>query len=135
MGLRHQSREYALQILYTLDISKFSLEEIIQEFLKNEKIPENVKEFAQQLVYGTIQHQEEIDSLIKEHTQNWSLERMFCVDRNILRIATFEILYLFDIPTNVIINESIELAKKYGSQDSPKFVNAIIDKIKNCRKQ
>jgi len=133
MGLRRLSREYALQILYAVDVCKLEREEAQKSFWKDRKSGKKVLEFATTLVEGTLKNLAEIDSLIVKAARNWDIHRMASIDRNIMRQATFEILYLLDIPINVIINEAVELAKKYSTEESGKFVNGILDKIKEAR--
>ena len=134
MGTRRKSRECALQILYLYDITNLSLDEIETSFwgsLKN--TPTKIKEFAQQLVRGTIQNREKIDAIISKYAENWEINRMVTTDRNILRQASFELISLLDIPVKVIINEAVDIAKKFGTQESGRFVNGILDKIKEER--
>jgi len=133
MGLRRLSREYALQILYAVDVCKLESEDAQKSFWKDRKSGKKVLEFATTLVEGTLKNLPQIDSLIVKYARNWDIHRMASIDRNILRQATFEILYLLDIPINVIINEAVELAKKYSTEESGKFVNGILDKIKETR--
>ncbi|NIM03623.1 transcription antitermination factor NusB [bacterium] len=133
MGLRRLSREYALQILYAVDVCKLESEDAQKSFWKDRKSGKKVLEFATTLVEGTLKNLPEIDSLISKYARNWDIHRMASIDRNILRQATFEILYLLDIPINVIINEAVELAKKYSTEESGKFVNGILDKIRESR--
>ena len=133
MGLRRLSREYALQILYAVDVCKLESEDAQKSFWKDRKSGKKVLEFATTLVEGTLKNLPQIDSLIVKYALNWDIHRMASIDRNILRQATFEILYLLDIPINVIINEAVELAKKYSTEESGKFVNGILDKIKEAR--
>ena len=133
MGLRRLSREYALQILYAVDVCKLKAEEAQQSFWDGHKSGRKVLEFATTLVEGTLKNLPQIDSLIVKYARNWDIHRMASIDRNILRQATFEILYLLDIPINVIINEAVELAKKYSTEESGKFVNGILDKIREAR--
>ncbi len=128
MGLRRKAREYALQLLFQQDFSQ-------QKTLLNETsrlhrlVAKPIKDFADLLVQGVTQHLSEIDSLIRKHAEHWSLERMALVDRNILRIAIFELLYLDDIPAKVTLNEAIEIAKRYGDESSSAFINGILDRI------
>lgn len=89
-----------------------------------------VRLFAEPLIRGTLEHRDEADDLIKKHAQNWELHRMAAVDRNILRLAVYEMLYREDIPPVVSINEAVDIAKKFSTQDSGKFVNGILDKVK-----
>lgn len=133
MGLRRLSREYALQILYAIDVCKLEAEDAQKSFWKDRKSGKKVLEFATTLVEGTLNNLPQIDSLIVKYARNWDIHRMASIDRNILRQATFEILYLLDIPINVIINEAVELAKKYSTEESGKFVNGILDKIREAR--
>ena len=127
---RRKAREHALQILYQLDIKK---EKPSASILKNfwaEYNPDNeVKLFAEEIVKGTFKHLAKINGLIHQCAKNWSLDRMAVVDRNVLRMAVYEILYRLDIPTSVTINEAIEIAKKYGTDESGSFVNGILDSV------
>lgn len=130
MRKRTLSREIALKILYAVDIAKEPVEEICRKFWENsEEIDGSVKEFSDFLVYGVEANREEVDKIISTYADNWKLGRMATIDRNILRIASFELLYETDIPPKVAINEAIEMAKKYGDRDSGKFVNGILDKV------
>ncbi len=137
MRKRTKSRELALQMLYELDIKKETLGSFINGFWENslsyKSVEGEVKDFAITLVKGTIEHLEEIDKLISSYAQNWQLKRMAVIDRNIIRMGSFELLYLEDIPPKVSINEAIELAKRYGDVESGKFVNGILDRINKER--
>lgn len=132
MRKRRKSRELALNALYLLDVCNLSVEEATEFFLKNQRVLISVKEFAIRLVKGTAENLERIDSLITEHTENWEFKRLASVDRAILRIGIFELLYELDTPVAVIINEGIELAKEFSTADSGKFVNGVLDKIKGA---
>jgi len=92
---------------------------------------EGEDEFAKRIVLGVMEHRQEIDRLIKERSENWRLDRMTIIDRNILRIAIFELLYCGDIPPKVTLNEAIDLGKRYGSEESGSFINGILDRIQN----
>jgi len=131
MRKRTKAREFMLQILYQTDITKNDAKDCLADFWKNRenKTEASIKEFTEGIVLGIIEHKKEIDAQISEAAANWQLERMAVVDRNILRVATYELLYREDIPPKVSINEAIDIAKKYGDQDSGKFVNGILDKI------
>ncbi|MFC1703710.1 transcription antitermination factor NusB [Candidatus Omnitrophota bacterium] len=138
MRKRTKARECALKILYQVDITGDSCKDSLEMFWQTSGTQEGaVKEFATRLVEGTFAHLKEIDKEIAKSAANWQMKRMAVVDRNILRIATFEILYLDDIPPKVSINEAVDLAKKFGDNDSGRFVNGIIDKIKStsCEKK
>jgi len=135
MRKRTQAREFALQILYKIDITKEGCEKSLGEFWLNaeKKVDSQMKEFADKLVRGVIDSLSDIDKNISECAQNWQLKRMAVVDRNILRLGCFELLYCKDIPPKVSINEAIDLAKKYSGLEAGKFVNGILDKIKSSK--
>ena len=133
MRKRSRAREFALQILYQMDITQDTPEVSLDNFWQahsEEKIEEDLKEFAVALVKGVKDNLEMIDKKISYFATNWQLERMAVVDRNVLRMSCFELIFRQDIPPKVSINEAVELAKKYSGQDAGKFVNAILDKIK-----
>ena len=131
MGLRRTARECALQMLYEFDVGKNSKEEILHSFWQMNDHPEKVGEFADYLFEGTLKRLEEIDAVIQKHTKNWRLSRMAVVDRNILRLAVFEFLSGSQTPETVVINEALDIARKYSTQESALFVNGILDSIKN----
>ena len=130
MKPRTRARQCALQMLYQAEITRDSIGCVQKLFWQSENAPERVREFANPLVEGTFEHREKIDSAIRSIADNWTLERMPIVDLCILRSATYELLYLADIPPAVSINEAVELAKTYSTDDSPKFVNGVLDRIK-----
>ena len=130
MRKRTLSRERALQILYSVDIQKASpIAEVVNDYWQQNSVDEIVKEFAIVLVEGTLKNKEYVDKLITEYTDNWRIERMAVIDRNIIRMATFELMYLEQIPPKVAINEAVELAKRFGDDESGRFVNGVLDKI------
>ena len=130
MRKRTKARECVLKILYAVDITKEAPEKCIEIFWQSNDEPEpQVRAFADTLVLGVSKNIELIDRVISEHATNWELKRMAVIDRNILRFATHELLFMDDIPPKVAINEAIDIAKKYGDKDSGKFVNGILDKI------
>ena len=130
MRKRTKARECALKILYAIDITKEDPKKCIDTFWENEEgIEGPIKEFASSLVLGFLDNQEEIDKLISKYTTNWQLKRMAVIDRNILRFATYELLFMEETPPKVAINEAIDIAKKYGDKNSGKFVNGVLDKI------
>jgi len=132
MRKRTQGRDFALKILYQADITRREIPLTAEMFWKSEEVTdadEEVKEFAKRLVFGVANQFHEIDAKISKHATNWQLKRMALIDRNILRLGVFELLFAPDIPPKVSINEAVELAKKYGDLDSSKFVNGILDKI------
>lgn len=128
MGLRRHAREYALQMLFQFDMTQ-NREGLIERFWEQRKVIPAVRVYADLLVEGVLKNLEEIDALIQKYTQHWSLERIATVDRNILRFAIYEILYVEDIPAKVTINEAIEITKRYGDKDSGAFINGILDSI------
>ena len=129
MRKRTQAREFALQILYQIDLTGGNPREIFRDFWQENPNAPEVREFAEMVVSGTVERQKEIDEVLARYTENWDLERMAVVDRNILRLSTFELLYLEEIPPKVAINEAVNMAKKYSQLESGKFVNGVLDKI------
>ena len=130
MTSRRRSREMAIQVLYQVDMAKSDLEEALRLFCEHFKAPESIRDFAAELVRGAHERREEIDTLIKRFSEHWRLERMPTVDRNILRLAIYELLCRPDIPAKVSINEAVDLGKKYGAEDSGSFINGILDRIR-----
>ena len=131
MGPRRKAREYALQMLFQWDITHDAVEQIVATFFQNQ--PEEstaIVDFARSLLAGTIEHVEEIDRLIQRHAEHWRLDRMAIVDRNVLRLATQEFLHDNGTPKTVVINEAIEIARRFSTQESPQFINGILDSIK-----
>jgi len=129
MGSRRRAREIAFQVLYKLDIDNGHPGEALDIYWENFHPTEKARDFCQRLVEGVSRNRNEIDRLIEENSENWTLKRMAVVDRNILRVAAFELLYCPDIPPKATLNEAIELAKKFGAEDSSAFINGILDKI------
>jgi N utilization substance protein B len=155
MGNRREARERTVQFLFQHDLNPPErLDEALEEFWAGQRgaalqaesgratwgeqveLPPPtadelaMRQFAEPLIRGTLEHRDEIDAAIKQHAHHWSLERMAAVDRNVLRLAVFEMLHRDDIPPVVSINEAVDIAKKFSTQDSGKFVNGILDKIK-----
>jgi N utilization substance protein B len=131
MGHRRVARECALQMMYQLDVGKHPKEVILRTYWLMNEHPKKVRDFAELLFEGTVQRMEEIDKVIQQHAQNWRLSRMAVVDRNVLRLAVFEFLWGDKTPETVVINEALEIAKKFSTQESAQFVNGILDSIKN----
>lgn len=129
MRKRTQARECALKILYQMEMAEYSLDQIFPSFWEYHPTPEDVREYAERLVRGTYQRLAEIDQKIVQYTENWQLSRMAAVDRNILRFAVYELLFMDEIPPKVSINEAVNIAKKYSQDEAGKFVNGILDKI------
>ena len=130
MRKRTLSREIALKILYASDVTKELVQDSWRKYWEsNDPEEESVKSFAEFLVLGVDANRAKVDETISKYAANWTMERMATIDRNILRIATFELLQSEETPPKVAINEAIDMAKKYGDKDSGKFVNGILDKI------
>jgi N utilization substance protein B len=130
MGKRRKARELALMLLYELDFRPGDLSAVLREFWRDRAAPPDVRAFAEALVRGTAERCAELDGVIQTNAAHWSLARIAPVERNILRLAAYELLYRDDIPERVAINEAIELAKLYGSEESGAFVNGILDQIR-----
>ena len=131
MGHRRKAREYALQGLYMYETVGAPLEELASLDWVEREIGEDIREFARDLISGSIGHLEEIDDLIRRHSKNWKFERLSAVDKSILRLSVYALVHLPDIPVIVTINEGIELGKMYGGESSGQFINGILDAIKN----
>lgn len=136
MGLRREARELALQMLYALDSNcSAGVRETLQTFREERsEITGKVREFAEGLVRGVQAEREVIDEAIRARSKNWSLSRMPRVDLNVMRLATYELMFRADIPKKVSINEAIEIVRRYGDKESPAFVNGILDEIEACAK-
>jgi transcription antitermination factor NusB len=133
MRKRSRAREFALQILYQLDITRDNYAACLDSFWQahsQELIEQDLKDFTAALVKGVAESLSQIDAKISQYAANWQLQRMAVVDRNIMRLGAYELLFRDDIPPKVSINEAVELAKKYSGSEAGKFVNAILDKIK-----
>ncbi|MBI2339418.1 MAG: transcription antitermination factor NusB [Deltaproteobacteria bacterium] len=129
MGTRRKAREHCLQILFQIEFAGGKPNEVLNQFWKENAASEEVRVFTEELVFGAVRNQKEIDGLVEAHSTNWKLSRMASVDRNLLRQATFELRYCDAIPASVTINEAVEIAKKYGTEESSAFINGILDKI------
>lgn len=129
MRKRTRAREFALRILYKQDLDPEPAETLLGTYWESNPVPPEVQSYAERIVRGTLAHLEEIDSIVSKYAENWELRRMAVVDRTILRFSTYELLYLEDIPPKVVINEAVDIAKKFSQEDSGKFVNGILDKI------
>jgi len=127
---RRKAREYALQILFQIDFTDKKIDrKNLDEFWSDKKENREVRKFADELVTGVLENLDETDIRIEKVTENWVLKRMAAVDRNILRIAGYEILYRKDIPSAVTINEALEIAKKYSTSEAVSFLNGILDRL------
>ncbi len=134
MGTRRKSREIALQAMYQSDMMGLSTPDL-ESMTSHFQVSQKAVPYAAVLVNGIIDHAEKIDQIIEQYAKNWRVERMTAIDRNIIRIAIFEVLFQDDVPNNVAINESIEIAKRFGNDDSPSFINGILDAINDGEKR
>ena len=132
MGSRRRSRELAMQALFYMDKCRDNSEGILKLFCDNFNPAEDVLPFFERLVRGVTCSEQKIDSLIEQFSSNWKINRMSCVDRNIMRIAVYELLWCDDIPAKVSINEAIDIGKKYGTEESGPFINGILDSIRDA---
>ena len=135
MGKRRQSREAALKLLYAVEMTHAAVQEVFKAPWVEQIMSDEVRDFTTRLVTGVLQHRDDIDTHIQECSTNWSLERIGLVERNILRFAIYELCFLPEIPPNVTINEAVEIAKKYGTEEAPAFINGILDRIKHAVEQ
>jgi N utilization substance protein B len=132
MGNRRKSRELALQALFFLDVNSTDSQVGIEDFSNQheEDISEEVRPFFLELVNGALGEKEEIDRLLNKWAKNWKISRMPVVDRNVMRLAVFEMICRPDIPASVSINEAVEIGKKFGTRDSGPFINGVLDRIR-----
>jgi N utilization substance protein B len=131
MGLRRDGRVAAVQFLYQIDAHPpAKVDEALASFWKQHDVPQNVRAFAEPLVRGVVAKLPEIDAKLRTLADNWDFERLAVVDRNILRLAIYEMLFCPEIPPVVSINEAIEIAKKFSTAESGKFVNGLLDRVK-----
>ena len=117
-------------MVFQWDITKDDVDKVIAGFWMNVDEPQAVRDFANELVVRTIQHVEEIDVMIQRHAEHWRLDRMAVVDRNLLRLATQELMYDKETPASIVINEAIEIARRFSAQESPQFINGVLDSIR-----
>ncbi|MEM7200324.1 MAG: transcription antitermination factor NusB [Planctomycetota bacterium] len=130
MRRRTRAREIAVQFMYQVDVRGEEAMELLDDFLEHESPDAEVQQFALRLILGTRRHADEIDTTLRAVTRNWDLERMAIVDRNVLRVAIFELLMCPDIPPKVTINEAIELGKRFSTANSGAFINGILDRVR-----
>ena len=129
MRSRTLAREMALQLLYEHDATSELAQERVDAFLSERATEPETQNYARILVAGVIERRSEFDGIIERVAEHWAINRMPVVDRNVLRVGAYELLYNPDVPAKVVINEAVELAKRFGSADSGRFVNAILDRI------
>jgi len=131
MGARRKARECALQMLFQFDVAQPSKDELLRTYWgEMSEAKEDVQDFASRLAIGTIDHVEEIDNLIGVRAENWRIERMAIVDRNLLRLAVYEFLHEPSTPKTVVINEALEIARRFSTFEATQFINGVLDSIK-----
>lgn len=130
MGRRRKAREETLRILYRLEFNDREPEEILQHYWKSRRSDRETREYTAWLTKGVISHKEEIDCLIQSASEHWRLPRMAVIDRNVLRIAVYELLFEKNIAPAIVINEAIEIARRYSGDESAVFVNGILDAVR-----
>ena len=135
MGTRRISREQALQALFYMDMHRDPVDDPVGHFCSCFSQNQDAEPFFQRLVEGVQTNRSTIDAVIEQFSSNWKLSRMSCVDRNVLRIAVFELLYCADIPPKVSINEAIDVGKRFGTEESGAFINGILDSIRMAIKE
>jgi N utilization substance protein B len=132
MGTRRQARELAMQALFYMDMQNDASLQMLESFCENFLPPKKVQSFFMALVNGVLENRSEIDNLIERYSKNWKLNRMSGVDRNVMRIAVYELLCCEDIPPKVSINEAVDVGKKFGTEESGAFINGIMDSIRDA---
>ena len=130
MGTRRQARELAMQALFYMDIQKDASKQMLEYFCGCFCPSKKSRPFFIKLVNGVLGAKDQIDALVERFSQNWKINRMSCVDRNVMRIAVYEMIYCHDIPPKVSINEAVDIGKKFGTQESGAFINGIMDSIR-----
>jgi transcription antitermination protein NusB len=132
MASRRKSREYAMQMLYQWEVGGNTPEQVGASFFEEQKADSAVESFARDLFLGAVNDITRLDQMVREHSQNWKLERMAAVDRNILRVALCELLHHPETPPSAVINEALEIARRFSSEDSVDFVNGVLDAIRKA---
>ena len=129
MGIRRKARTIALQVLFEVDSVAHDAEQALERLLVEASLPEEGANFARELVTGVLTNKERIDNIIQTHAPAWPVAQLAAIDRNILRLAMFEILLNNKVPVKAAINEAVELAKNFGSENSPKFINGVLGTV------
>ncbi len=129
MGKRRLSREFVIQFLYLTEMNKGEIQNQLQLFWESNPAAEDVQLFTEVILKDVFDHKEQIDVRLEKYSDNWTLSRMTVIDRNLLRMAASEILYSKTVPPKVAIDEAVEIAKRFGSEDSAHFINGILDRV------
>ena len=127
---RRDAREMAVQVLFQMDINPGDIDRALDWFWEDKKPDANARHFTEDVVRGVLQHQKKIDSMMQGYVDHWALDRIGTVDRNIIRVALYEMLFRHDIPPVVSINEAVDIAKRFSSKEAGKFVNGILDRAR-----
>jgi len=135
MGTRRQARELAMQALFYMDMQNQASLQMLEHFCEVFRPSKKSDPFFLKLVGGVLENRAEIDALIERFSKNWKIDRMSCVDRNVMRIAVYELLYCQDIPPKVSINEAVDVGKRFGTEESGAFINGIMDSIRAALEQ
>jgi N utilization substance protein B len=129
MSNRRLSRELVIQFLYLSEMNEGEIESQLKSFWENNSCQEDVQSFTEDILNDIFDHKKEIDAKLEKYSDNWTLSRMAVIDRNLLRMAAAELMYSKTVPPKVAIDEAVEIAKKYGTEDSPNFINGVLDRI------
>ncbi|HJW33491.1 MAG TPA: transcription antitermination factor NusB [Holophagaceae bacterium] len=127
MGVRRRGREYALQMLYAMDLTGYQPDQVFAGFYALQDLNRDAFYYARRLVDGVHSHLEEIDTALTRFAENWKIHRMAAVDRNLLRLGLYELIYVTEIPFPIVINEALEIVKEFGDQEGTQFLNGILD--------
>jgi N utilization substance protein B len=133
MASRRRARELALQMLFQWEVGEHTAQHVISTFLRSQRVEPEEESFARSLFEGAVSEVDTLDRMIQEHAEHWRLERMAAVDRNVIRLALHELLHYETTPPAVVINEALELARRFSSADSVEFVNGVLDAIRRAR--
>jgi N utilization substance protein B len=133
MGVRRKARELALQMLFENDVAGTKADEMFRRSADLQRAPAALRDFTERLVAGTLEHRDDLDAIISKQADNWRLSRMPIVDRNILRLALFELLHEPSTPRPVVIDEALEIAKRFSTPRSSQFINGILDGVLKAR--
>lgn len=129
MGNRRLSRELVIQFLYLTEMNEGEIENQLKSFWESNSCQEDVQSFTEEILNNIFDHKKEIDTRLEKYSDNWTLSRMTVIDRNLLRMAASELMFSKTVPPKVVIDEALEIAKKFGSEDSPNFINGVLDRI------
>jgi N utilization substance protein B len=135
LGARRKAREIALQILYQMEVNPVDPQKALEHVWGNVAASKGTQEFVQRIIAGVELHRAEIDHVVAQHSEHWRLDRMDRVDKSILRMGVFELMFCDDIPYKVAMNEAVDLGKKFGAEESGAFINGILDKISRTERK